>query len=730
MPNTSLVAVALPVPLRKLFTYSVEESPALIGCRVKVPFGKQTLIGVVVDQPQQADPSLKNLKAVIEVLDQSPVLPQSVWQLLLKTSQYYHHPLGDTLATALPNALLKGEPCQLKPEVHWQVTPQGKAEFDSLSKRAVRLRYAMNQLLQAATPVLEEQLKHQDITPSTLRSLHSKGWIESIEASQSAASYIKGAAKTLKDEQQVAYEMIAQGADQFSPFLLDGITGSGKTELYLQAIAERLDNQKQVLVLIPEIGLTPQTLARFEQRFPNQMGVLHSGLTDRQRLNTWLKARAGILRVIIGTRSAIFTPMPHLGLIIIDEEHDLSFKQQEGLRYSSRDLAILRAQMASIPIILGSATPSLESLNNALKGKYQHLTLSQRATGQQLPPIKLIDCKNQPMSDGFSAPLLSAIEQHLKQGNQVLVFINRRGFAPVLLCHKCGWIADCKRCDSYMTLHQGKVSQYLQCHHCGSYQQNIKHCPKCQSEDLLAVGQGTERIEQFLAAKFPNYPIQRIDRDTTRRKDAMQSYINAAKSGETRLLVGTQMLAKGHHFPKVSLVAVLDIDGALFSSDFRAPERAAQLITQVAGRAGRAEVTGEVLVQTHHPEHSLLQSLTQKSFQQLAKDLLLDRTETELPPVSFMAMFRAESHQKQLALDFLTAVAQQFSIFGQHLQLMGPVASTMSRKSGRYRFQLLINATQRSTLHNALSEKLADIETLPLAQKVRWSLDIDPQDLL
>ena len=701
-----------------------------MGCRVKVPFGKQTLIGLVVEQPQQADPAVKNLKAVIEILDQRPVLPQNVWQLLLKASQYYHHPLGDTVATALPNALLKGEPCQLKPEVHWQITPQGKAEFDTLSKRAVRLRFAMNQLLQAEAPVQEEQLKHQDITPSTLRSLHSKGWIESFEAGQSATSFVKGSTKTLNDEQQTAHQLISKGADQFSPFLLDGITGSGKTEVYLQAIAERLDNQQQVLVLIPEIGLTPQTLARFEQRFPNQIGVLHSGLTDRQRLNTWLKARAGILRVIIGTRSAIFTPMTNLGLIIIDEEHDLSFKQQEGLRYSSRDLAILRAQMESVPIILGSATPSLESLNNAHTGKSQHLTLSQRATGQKLPQVKLIDCKNQPMTEGFSAPLLKAIAHHLKQGNQVLVFINRRGFAPVLLCHKCGWIADCKRCDSYMTLHQGKASRYLQCHHCGGYQQDCKQCPKCQSVDLFAVGQGTERIEQFLAAKFPDYPIQRIDRDTTRRKDAMQSYIDAAKSGETRLIVGTQMLAKGHHFPKVSLVAVLDIDGALFSSDFRAPERAAQLITQVAGRAGRAEVTGEVLVQTHHPEHSLLQALTQKSFQQLAKDLLLDRTETDLPPASYMAIFRSESHQKQLALDFLTATAQQFSMFDQHLQLMGPVASTMSRKSGRYRFQLLINASQRSTLHNAISEKMPNIESLPLAQKVRWSLDIDPQDLL
>ncbi len=731
MPTSQLVSVALPVPLRRLFTYKVDKVGDLTGHRVKVPFGRQKLIGIVVEHPSSSDLANDSLKTVLAVIDQAPVLSLGkLWDLIRKVAQYYHHSLGDSFATALPNALMKGEPAYLLPEEFWQINEQGRQGLATLSSRAVKMRQALTMLANGSEPISYETLKDNDISASTLKNLQKKGWIEQQLERPKAPKIITGQSKQLNAEQQQALDSINQVADRFNATLIEGITGSGKTEVYLQVIEQQVKIGRQVLVLIPEIGLTPQTLRRFEQRFPGHVGVLHSGLTDRQRLNTWLKAREGIISIIIGTRSAIFTPMQSPGMIIIDEEHDLSFKQQEGLRYSSRDLALLRGQMENIPVVLGSATPSLESLKNALVGKYQHVQLTQRATGQKLPDIKLLDCKNQPMTEGFSLPLLKSIERHLKDNNQVLVFINRRGFAPVLLCHQCGWIADCTRCDSYMTLHQSKDNEYLQCHHCGRYQNKTVSCPKCKSQEIVSVGQGTERIEQFLRKRFPEIPLQRIDRDTTRRKESMKNYIEAAKKGETQLLVGTQMIAKGHHFPKVSLVAILDIDGALFSSDFRAPERAAQLITQVAGRAGRADIAGEVLVQTHHPEHSLLQSLTRNDYHKLATELLGDRHEAQMPPVTFMALFRAESHNKQAAFEFLSLVKQNFLPFAESLEVMGPVASTISRKSGRFRFQLLLNSESRSQLHSAISQRLGEIESSSLAQKVRWSLDIDPQDLL
>jgi len=719
------------VPLRREFTYQTTLPAPPIGCRVKVPFGSRELIGVVSANLENTPLTETDLKSVIEVIDTQPIFTDpNLWTLLIKASHYYHHSLGDVLATALPNALIKGKPAKLEPQKTWQVTELGKTDYATIPARAVRQRQAMQYFIEAANPVSSEELNIQDISASTLRSLANKGWINAQYLSETPAKVTVGQSLTLNDQQRTAVDAINDYQNCFKTLLIDGVTGSGKTEVYLQAIAKQIELGRQVLILIPEIGLTPQTVQRFEQRFANQVGVLHSGLTDGQRLTTWLKAREGILKIIIGTRSAIFTPMKTLGMIIVDEEHDLSFKQQDGLKYSSRDLAILRGQLTNIPVILGSATPSLESLQNALNDRYKHLILTHRASGHPPPALTLLDCKNQPLIEGFSQPLLQAIERHLADQQQVLVFINRRGFAPILMCHKCGWIADCKRCDSYLTLHQGASHSYLQCHHCGHYQKHPDHCPKCHEKELISVGQGTERIEQFLAKRFPDYPIQRIDRDTTRRKQAMSQYIEAAKSGSTRLLVGTQMIAKGHHFPKVTLVAVLDIDGALFSSDFRAPERAAQLLVQVAGRAGRELTQGEVMIQTHHPDHPLLRSLTHLNYQQVAKTLLQERAASLLPPHTHMALIRAESHNKQQALDFLSAAQERLNATNSQLELLGPVACAISRKAGRYRFQLLINATRRSELHPAISQVLPDIENLPLASRVRWSLDIDPQDLL
>lgn len=729
--SATLIKVALPVPLRRLFDYRVNRpTRPPVGARVKVPFGKQQLIGIVADHCEQSDYPEHQIKAVTEVIDDTPILDQTLWSLLNKVAHYYHHPLGETLATGIPNALMKGTTAQLEPERYWQITQEGVNAIDTLSKRAVRMQQVLRLLNQAQAPVAEVELKAQEVTLTTLKSLEQKGWIKKLLKQPQPHQKPIGSAPRLNQEQDSAVQHIEQSLNQFQPILLEGITGSGKTEVYLQAIAKVLEQQQQALVLIPEIGLTPQTLERFEQRFPGNVATIHSGMTDQQRLNNWLRARDGLCKVIIGTRSAIFTPFKHLGIIIVDEEHDLSFKQQEGLRYSSRDLAILRAQQASIPVVLGSATPSLESLLNAKSGKFQHLKLTQRATGSNLPSIQLVDCKNQPMREGFSAPLLKLINEHLSRDQQVLVFINRRGFAPVLLCHHCGWIADCRRCDAYLTLHQSTNREYLQCHHCGHYQNQPTQCPQCSATELLAIGQGTERIEQFLTEEFKGIPLQRIDRDTTRRKQAMSDYVKAAKSGETKLLIGTQMLAKGHHFPKVSLVVILDIDGALFSSDFRAQERAAQLITQVAGRAGRGDVEGQVVIQTHHPEHSLLQDLKHKSYTELAQRLLNERNEAGLPPCSFLALFRAEAHNKQQASELLQFVRTTLTPYQDQLEILGPVACTISRKAGRFRFQLIVNAEHRGVLHQAISQILPAIESSKLASRVRWSLDIDAQDML
>lgn len=717
--------------------------------RVKVPFGNKLLIGVSVGVSQNSNIDRAKLKFIDSVLDNSPILPEELWQLIERTARYYHHPWGETLSTALPNALMKGEKAELKPINYWQITHAGLEAIPNLPSRSVRIQQALR-ALESSKPTSEESLKANEIQLATLRKLQDKGWATCSELEQgsvrqsscdqnclelnASSSSNTGAQPisrhSLTPEQKSVVEQVLAKTQEFHPVLIDGITGSGKTEVYLNIIEHVTQTGQQALVLVPEIGLTPQTIRRFESRFPNKVASIHSGLTDKQRLNHWLKARAGIVDIIIGTRSAVFTPFKNLGIVIVDEEHDLSFKQSDGLRYSSRDLSLFRGQIEQVPVILGSATPSLETLYNAKHKNFSHLLLKQRATGATLPEITIENCKDQPLQEGFTKPLLNKMYQHLKKNQQVLVFINRRGFAPVLLCHRCSWMADCKRCDAHLTLHQSKQNDYLQCHHCGGYQSLPTQCPQCHAADLLAVGQGTERVEQFLSSYFSQYPIQRIDRDTTRRKSAMSDFVDAAKKGDTKILVGTQMLAKGHHFPKMSLVVILDIDGALFSSDFRAQERAAQLITQVSGRAGRSETEGEVVIQTHYADHSLLADLKNKSYSELAQRLLQERKDTLLPPYSHIALFRAESLKKQDAQDFLREVSSLFTNSNDALEVLGPVACTISRKAGRFRFQLMLNSSNRAQLHQLIAQHLPTIESSKRASKIRWSLDIDAQDLL
>ncbi len=518
-------------------------------------------------------------------------------------------------------------------------------------------------------------------------------------------------------------------AQNFQTFLLNGVTGSGKTEVYLQAIAEIIAKRQQALVLVPEIGLTPQTIARFQQRFAAPIVVLHSGLNERQRAASWLQAKNGDAAIIIGTRSAIFTPLANPGIIILDEEHDLSFKQQSGFRYSARDCAVRRGQLENIPVILGSATPSLETLNNTKRKRFIELSLPERAGQATSPQIHCIDLRNQPLDAGLSPRLLNSVAQHLAADGQVLLFLNRRGFAPVLMCHACGWSAQCQRCDSRLTLHQ--KPERLFCHHCNSQLNLPKQCPSCQCTQLLALGLGTERVEQALLQHFPNHKIARIDRDNTKRRGSFDELLASVQSGASRILLGTQMLTKGHHFPRVTLVGIIDVDSALFSADFRASERMGQLIIQVAGRAGRAEHAGEVLLQTHHPAHPLLLELLQKGYGSFAKTLLAEREITTLPPFGYMALLRAEAVKPEAALAFLNDVKNIIGTLKMpHIESQGPNFANMARKAGVHRAQLLLSSPQRANLQNLLKHLRQKLESLKSKQRVRWSIDVDPMEII
>lgn len=532
----------------------------------------------------------------------------------------------------------------------------------------------------------------------------------------------------LNPQQQHAVQQVCAKLQQFHCYLLHGITGSGKTEVYMAIIEQVLASGKQALVLIPEIGLTPQTLERFQNYFKEPIAMLHSNLTDRERLDNWLAATEQRAAIVIGTRSALFTPMPQLGVIIIDEEHDPSFKQQDSWRYSARDLAVRRAQITGIPIVMGSATPALETQLNALQGRYHTLTLPQRAGTALLPRFHIIDIRAQRLEHGLSANLIKRMQEHLQAQGQILLFLNRRGFAPVLMCHACGWFAACPRCDSKLTLHQ--QSQRLHCHHCDSQRAIMTTCPACSSNQLLPLGVGTQRIETALKKHFPDIEVARVDRDSTSKKGTLQQVLTNIHNGTTRILIGTQMLAKGHHFPGITLVAIIDADSGFFCNDFRASERLGQLIMQVAGRAGRADREGEVIIQTYHPEHPLLVKLLHEGYSSFSQELLQERQQALLPPYTYLALIRAESLDKQHAHDFLQQVKIQAESMAQpQVSLHGPIPAAIERKAGRYHAQLLLQSSHRKSLHELLQPLLVWIETQKLTRKVRWSLDVDPHNL-
>lgn len=729
----TIARVALPVPLDKQFDYQIPSHLfPIVGGRVSVPFGRQTLVGIVTAIVSESEFSVDQLKPLKAVLDSQPVWPEKLYQLLLWCSQFYQYPLGDTLFNALPGALRKGKAADFSTLVEWQLTPSGRDQLMQGFGRAVKQAKVMTMLESGAVP--HQLFIDEEVGSSVLKTLQEKSWIESLEKRPTLTAWPQNVEADvekpkLNQEQAIAIASI-NSHHHFACYLLEGVTGSGKTEVYLNLIKPVLEKGRQALVLVPEIGLTPQTINRFRKRFNVPVAVVHSGLNETERLNAWLAARDNIAGIIIGTRSALLTPFADLGIIIVDEEHDASYKQQDSLRYHARDVAVMRANLEQIPIVLGSATPALETLHNALSGKYHHLSLTQRAGVAVPTKNKVLDVKGLFLESGLSAPLIAEMRKHLSAGNQVMLFLNRRGFSPALMCHECGWIAECKRCDAYYTFHQ--YSSDMRCHHCGSQRPVVHQCQGCGSTQLVTVGVGTEQLEAQLAQLFPEYKTVRIDRDSTRRKGSLESALSSIRQGEYQILIGTQMLAKGHHFPDVTLVALLDVDGSLYSSDFRAAERLAQLFTQVAGRAGRASKPGEVILQTHHPEHSLLQALLQKDYRHFAETALEERKIAMLPPYTYLTLFKAESNQASMVEEFLRQIRHTLEahpLFDDSCLVLGPTPAPLAKRAGKYRWQLLLQTQHRSKMQKLLMSAKPAIGLLPLAKKIRWSLDIEPQDL-
>jgi primosomal protein N' (replication factor Y) len=729
-----VLKVAISVPLSHPFDYlpAGRAPEALPGSRVLVPFGRKQQVGLVLDVADGSSLPADKIRRSSRTLDEQPLLSADDLWLIRFTSDYYHHPIGEVVATALPALLRQGK--ALNPVLRFvAVTDAGEsADIETLAKRAPRQAELLEVLIDAGGNGVDENAL-TDLLPNWRRAskgLFEKGFAQRFEGVAEAPEPEPVAAgepgPELNPSQQQALERI-RSESGFGVFLLDGVTGSGKTEVYLSLIRDVLDSGRQVLILVPEIGLTPQLVTRLTRRLGVAPAVMHSGLTDSTRLAAWRDARSGSARLLVGTRSAVFTPLPDLGLVVIDEEHDHSFKQQEGLRYSARDLAIARAKQRGVPVVLGSATPTLEVLQHCRSGNFVRLELPERAGGARPPRFKLIDLSRAPASDGLSEPLLRAIREHLDDGGQVLVFLNRRGFAPTLICSTCGHVAECDRCDSRMTVHAR--DRALRCHHCGAERPLDARCSDCGAE-VRPLGEGTERLEDALRGHFPGQHIQRIDSDSMQRRGAIGAALELATDGSADILVGTQMLSKGHHFPKLTLVGIVNADQGLFGTDFRSAERMAQSIIQVAGRAGRESREGEVLIQTAFPDNPFWTHLVEGGYPKIAADALAEREETRWPPFTWLALLRSAAHRKDDAHALLDSA--RLHVEGQqteHLRVLGPVDAPMARRAGRYRAQLLIQSSDRRRLHEVLANLRPALENDPVARKVRWSIDVDPVEL-
>ena len=753
-----IVRIALDVPLPTLFDYSLDDGALTMqGQRVIVPFGRKQMVGVVMECAADSELNAERIKPVVRVLDEIPPLPAELLALLRFCSDYYHHPLGMTVLSALPARLRSSQPVTFKEALQYALSASGRAlDLDELPKRKVVQRRMLSALQTGALSAAQLRALSPS-APSALKALLEAGWVEPLSPNPSPVnnpspqsspasgrggerekqSLIPGRgeqivphafnnAHTLTVEQQQAVDAVAL-AKGYGCFLLHGVTGSGKTEVYVHLMHRMLQHSGQVLLLVPEINLTPQLENYFRSRFPDaELVSLHSGLADGERTQNWLRAQCGSAHIVLGTRLAVFTPLPQLALIIVDEEHDASFKQQEGLRYSARDVAIFRANQRGVPIVLGSATPSLESYYNAKSKRYKLLQLTARAlAAAKLPDVHCINTGNAIMHHGISEPLLKAIAQRLQRGEQSLVFINRRGYAPVLMCTACGWLSGCTNCAGKLVLHL--QDRLLRCHHCG-HQQRVPHaCPGCGNADLQPVGIGTQRVESALQERFPKARILRVDRDSTRNKGAWNTMRQQIHNEAVDILVGTQILAKGHDFPNLTLVGVLNPDSALYSGDFRASEKLFAQLAQVGGRSGRADKSGEVLIQTAFPDHPLFRALREHDYDAWARNLLAERQAAGFPPFVYQAMLRAEGKQGAEVFAFLQQARKAAITLALPVEVYGVVPAAMPRRANHIRAQLLVQCATRKPLQQFLRAWRPLLDALP-AQKLRWSLDVDPSE--
>ena len=689
-----------------------------------MPLGRRRAVGIVAAHAETSALPRARLKPVVEAIDTTPLWDTTTFGLLRWAADYYHHPLGDVLFSAMPKMLRNGS-AAVRDEILWRLSDAGRTAIDSGTRLGSR-QSALIDLIggEGATVTAIATAGHT----ATVRALAKRGWLESI--SRPEAPPPAGAGRpgpVLTADQGAAVEQIGASLGKFGAWLLYGVTGSGKTEVYLRLIERVLESGRGALVLVPEIALTPQLVARFRARLAAPIVALHSSLADGARLEAWRAGASGRASVVIGTRSAVFTPMPALGLVVVDEEHDASYKQQEGFRYSGRDLAVARAQRAGVPVVLGSATPSLETLANATAGRYAKVSLPQRTGRAGKPRVTVVDLRVNPARDGLSPPATAAIQRHLGEKGQVLVFLNRRGYAPTLFCSGCGWIAPCKSCDARLTVHLKRA--LLACHHCGAEETMPFACPRCGNE-LAPVGEGTERVETTLTQLFPTAPLVRIDRDVIRRRGDMEEALASVADGRSRILLGTQMLTKGHDFPDVTLVVVLAADQGLFGSDFRASERLAQQIVQVAGRAGRGDRPGEVLIQSAYPEHPLLKCLITEGYEGFAALALEERRAAGWPPYSHLALLRADSPQRAEAFGFLHAAETVVpSARDRKVRVLGPAPAAMARRAGRHRAQLLVESPLRGSLQAFLADWVDELVKLRVPRSLRWSLDVDPAEV-
>lgn len=727
-----ILSVAIDAPLRRSFDYrcpdGIEPDAIVPGARVWVPFGRRRVVGVVLERRATSDVPAAKLKAAQELIDREPALDAGLLALLRWAADYYRHPIGEVLAAALPGPLREGAPLVAEAFV-WQLTARGHERgVDAAPARAVRQRAILHHLLHHGA-ASTDQLTAAEGSTDALRTLAQRGLVERVPRPPEDIP-VPAAAQPgplPNDMQRAAIDRVASTFGSFASHLLYGVTGSGKTEVYLRLIEQVLARGQQALVLVPEIGLTPQLLNRFQARFAAPIATLHSGLNETERLTAWRSAREGRAAIVIGTRSAVFAPLARPGLIVVDEEHDPSFKQQEGFRYSARDLAIARAQRLDIPVVLGSATPSLETLARAQRQPQWLSRLPNRAANATPPRWSLIDLRSHGQTQGIATPVVLRMQEHLAAAGQVMLFLNRRGYAPVLFCPDCGWSAHCRRCDAHLTVHNRAGA--LLCHHCGAQHERIAECPSCCAP-VKPVGQGTERIEETIAQLFPNVPLARLDRDAIRRKGELEDTLARVNRGDVSILIGTQMLTKGHDFPNVTLVVVLNADQGLFSTDFRASERLAQTIVQVAGRAGRAERAGEVLIQTEFPDHPLLKLLLQGGYDAFATGALAEREHSRWPPFARIALIRAEANTLTEPMQFLDqALAAGKSLTGGDVRLLGPAPAVMERRAGKHRAQLLVQSSSHTPLQRFLHAWIPRIEALPSAKRVRWSIDVDPVEL-